>query len=138
MWLPESALILHLNKSRQYQRILICIYVMTLGLLWSSTGWMSLKIGMSVYLVIHGMRMVRAGRPTIQAMSLIYAADKWSWQTEAGQDAVELEGLTLLVYTDLFILLRLVAIKRRAKTVVIFQDQLTEAQLRRLMWIMYP
>ncbi|MCX7114687.1 MAG: hypothetical protein NTW08_02075 [Gammaproteobacteria bacterium] len=153
MWSPESALILHLNKSKQYQRVLICIYAGTVWVLLFSACGVVFKVAGCVFLVMHGVKLIREGIPTDSAMCLTYAAGQWTLTQQhpdkasrhpersegspTDKNEIKLEQVKLLVHTDLLILLRFFPANSRPKTMVIFRDQLTDAQLRRLMWIVY-
>ena len=132
MWWPESNLTLHLSKSAYYQRVLVCIYVFSHLVLWQSGLGLSLQMSGSWFLFYHMAINLRQAIPTGQPIQLIYMGKDWVLLTS--QQSYKLDEVRLLLHAGVFILLRVSGANIR-QIYVIFFDQLTKSQWRRLMWL---
>lgn len=135
MWWPESSLILDINQSKQYQKYLLGLYFWALYLLFmSSFAWVFQLVGLlCLSFYIYGL--FRHGMPLKERILLVYAKDQWSWIALDKQIKHPIQEIRLLLKTGWFILLQLKD-EHHQRLWVVFRDQMTPNQLKRMMWLL--
>lgn len=133
-WWPESSLILNFNQSRYYRRLLSILY------LFSGWGIYEAHFGcwinglLCLCLCGHGWKTWRLAVPTGEPVSLQYRAN--SWQYCCGVTWVELSEMSIVLHAGAGMVLKLRSLNRTWYH-VIFADQLSVDERRRLLWLDY-
>lgn len=133
MWWPESNLTLHFDQSRDYQRCLMMFYGVSVWVGWyiglTIPGyciWCCCVLGHAGWV---GQYSIPTGRP----MSLRYAERQWWWRCEP-HAVLLLDEVEVLFDTGVFLWIRLRSTRKRW-VYVVFCDQMTLEERRRLMWL---
>lgn len=132
MWWPKSSLILSFKPSRDYQRVLVCCYVLLgLGCCQSELTWVerSLIIGC---VCVHFFRVCLAAQPMQPIQQLHYLGGRW--QAFDGVAWFSVLQVVMLLHLGRWSCLRLQCTQRRLY-VVMFRDQVSLLDWRRFMWV---
>jgi hypothetical protein len=136
VWSNGSNLTLTLGKSSHYCKVLWMLYGLGLWLvILSGLPWYY-KLISSCLLIWHGMQVIRQPVPTGTIVTLSYQGNAWLCE-QVNQIPWKVEQVIVLVNTGLFLLLKLTGIDEKQRILVVFGDQLSEAELRKLMWIQF-
>lgn len=127
--LLSSEITIKLKNSKLYLRLVLVSYLMTLGLLYCSPTYLSIKLLLSLLVFCHGLVTIK--NTSVKVSDLVLSANEWTLLMSDGQKK-PFDKVNIVIHNELFQLIKFTntPTSRRSKLVVIFNDQLTPNQLR--------
>lgn len=125
-----SEITLNPRKSRVYFRVIVVVYLFTVALIACSSVFNPVKMVLIALVTVFIWPELRNQNPCYFISEMAYRNKKWQLTCNNGT-VQEWEQLTILFNNPVFQLIRM-TINNQTKLITLFNDQISEVQLRQL------